>query len=157
MNEKGPVEQFHERHGDFIIFQKLIIYQDGASRENHALGALREPPENPYERYRFIIKFWEVKLSLAVELFDVQKRRWLGQAKDQLNQNGNTGGPPETTDDAVLTLNELKRKAKYCQSKLEAAKAELERAKPVSLRDDIGQQNRQRIEDFVMAIEKIEI
>ena len=64
-----------------------------------------------------------------------------------------------TEEEAVEILSGLRRKVQHSQKQLEKWQVEVEKHTPPSLRksQDISEQNRGRLADFVAAVESIEI
>ena len=156
--EKTKVQEFHEAHGYFVSVGDWLIFADGAVRENASMGIMKPPPENDYERWKLICKFWEVKLELAIGEFDHKKQTYITAASYALKEP-RPGGLPCEQDEAIEELKELKKKVSYCQRKFEQAQAEVEKLTPQNknLQADIYQQNRERLGNFISALSKIEI
>jgi hypothetical protein len=152
------IKDFHDRHGLPVCLQgtNLLIFSDGASRENHSFGVLREPPENDFERYKVIAQYWETKLELSIEEFDNLKHQFLSVANNQLKQV-NPGGPMLTPEEAEAELHKLKRKVQFCQKKLYESQAVLDKSAPKTHRNNIFEENKARIGDFIRKVSSIEI
>ena len=160
MNEvKRRLTEFDERHGDFVVTQGWLLFEDGGTRESHnPYGALIEPDEDLYKRSRLIVKFHEIKLGLAVEQFSQRKNHLLSLARNTMRERF-CCGPPMSREMALEELQEFQEIVRTCQAKLEAAKKEAEANKPQSLvtSEKANEENRTRCGDFISALEKIEV
>ena len=96
---------------------------------------------------------------MAIEEFDDKKTMLLGDARHRLSREDNPGGPCMDETEAVGLLNTLRAKVNHCKEMLAEAESQLETNTPSSLKKsmDITEQNRERLGDFVSAIESIEI
>ena len=133
---------------------------DGVMTENSTTGfGVVMLPKNEHEKAKLIVQFWTMRVALVIEEFDFQKTQWLAAARQQAKTEGNVGGPPVPTVEAVAVLNTLKAKATHCQEMLAEAEENLEQAVPTSVhkKSTIMEQNRQRLADFTQAVNKIEI
>ena len=153
---KERVEKFDIEHGlDAVMYGAgWLLFPDAAIRETNPLGALREPPDDLYQRAKLIVKYREIKLGLAVEEFTTFKRFLLTQA----NQAHREGTPPPSQE-AIATLKQLKAKAASCQALLEDAREYLEDNKPAGLRQrELNMQaNREKAEDLLASLKTIEV
>ena len=159
MNEQeGPIAKFHAAHGnDYVCDGNWCIFRDGACRERSAYGQMRPPPENPRERGKLLVRYWGIRTELAVQEFDDRKTALLAEARNQLEQPGNVGGPAHDVEKACAELNELKKKVTTCRAELERVQAEVEAAQPEKRQQaDIEQQNRARLQAFARAVKAIE-
>ena len=109
MNVKEFNEAFDKKHGDFVVYGEQILYQDGAMRECSVFGLSCEPPKNPVKCQELIIRFWELKLGLAVEEFVVRKHMLLRRAKAAALKLES-----QVSDEEVLFLKELQKKVRDC-------------------------------------------
>jgi len=149
-----------EQENCVVLDGGWVLYSDGTMKENSASGyGMTKKPENEYERSRLAVLYWTKKLELSIAEFDDKKSMWLASARNRLSQEGNPGGPPAETTEAVALLTSLKSKVDHAKEQLAEAETELERHTPPSLKknNDIAEQNRQRIADFCGAVERIEI
>lgn len=149
-----------EVNDNVVLVDDWLLFPDGMMRENSTIkGAVTKKPANEFEKRRLQKLFWEKKLELSIAEFDDKKAMLLGDVKQRLKQNGNPGGCPMETTEAVALLNTLKSKVQHCQDMLAEAERNLEEATPLQLTKakDIAEQNRARLGDFVSAVESIEI
>jgi hypothetical protein len=152
---KERVAKFDNRHGAFVVIGNWVIFADGAKRECNPLGPLNEPPEDDWERAKIINQYWQHKLELAVEEFDLHKSSLLRMAKAHSRETF-TPPPPE---EALAKLTELKKKVMKLRVKANDAEAAVEEAVPENIkqRAEEAEENRQRQQDFVNRLSKIEI
>ena len=73
MDVKERVNAFDAKHGDFVVVNGWILYEDGAMREVDFWGVLKEPPVDVYQSAKLVHRFWELRLALAVEEFKVSR------------------------------------------------------------------------------------
>jgi len=120
------IRAFDESHGkDPVFFDGWLLFSDGASRETNPFGALCEPSPDAYQRSKFIVGYFEIKLELAVEDFTICKRNCLQPVVNVLRQKDCPLSP--TIAEEVTLLKKLKKKVVIAQSKLADAKADLEK------------------------------
>ena len=127
-------------------------------REIHPLGMLQEPPKDPYQRHRLVVKYHQRKLQLAIEEFDLMKGNYVVHAKTSLRQKY-CSPPPAETQSAVTQLKALKEKVILCKKNLKKAEAEFENNRParqVEL-EKMNNQHREENSAFLLALKEIEI
>ena len=150
---------FDERQNcEKILHNGYWLFSNGAVREGNTLGRLMGPPDDPRERARKIIVYYEVQKNRATMEFDNLKNNYMRHTKAKLN-NRFVGSPPKITSEAVRELKELQAKIVQYQKGLDAAREQLEKSKPprVRQREELSDKNRQECEQFVDAIKQIEI
>jgi hypothetical protein len=153
------VEHFSKRHGDDAIeIDGWLVYSDGAMRERNPMGALREPPPEPYEACRLRVQYREAKLRRATRAFDERKTVLLRTAHANLS-HPNTQPPPCDVAAAKRELGTLRRAVLRCQADLDTARKEMEANKPAWMRERevSAATNRAQNEAFAAAIEAINI
>ncbi|MBA4411586.1 MAG: hypothetical protein C0397_19485 [Odoribacter sp.] len=154
---KERVSAFDKQHGSFVRLEDYLLFEDGAMREVNPMGLLASPPKDNYQRTRLICKYYQRRLDLAVEEFDERKQHFTHHAKVGLRQK-NCPPPIAETQEAVTQLKALRAKVKLCQKNLEQAKVAMDACCPNRMaKDEIETTNRQSNEDFLNAIEAIEI
>ena len=149
-----------EVNENVVVVGDWLLFPNGTMRENSTIkSAVTKKPADAHEKCRLQVLFWQKKLELSVAEFDDKKATLLGNVKHRLTQDRNPGGCPMETTEAVGLLNTLKSKVQHCQDMLAEAEENLEEVTPPQLTKtrDIAEQNRQRLGDFVSAIENIEI
>jgi hypothetical protein len=157
------IRTFDHRHGDDCVFAKgWWIFSDGAMKENNPMGLLREPPEDPHQRAKYVALYFKTKMEKAVKAFDGLKQQLAGMAQGNLQMaNSNNGicnaAPP--LDDALAELNRLRLKAKTAKREHDRSVANVERTTPSHLRqrDEQNTRNRQSNESFLAQIAAIEV
>ena len=157
--QKSRIQQFDEMHGNFILMDggSWLLFQDGAMRQSNRDGLLQEPSPDPCVRLKAILKFWSIKLQLAVQEFDAVKNQHLMLIRSKLKIVGNPGGTDSSA--AIEALKKLQEKVNFLQCKVNITTKELARSTPlnVSMRKSLERENRARIAQAMKAIEKIEI
>jgi hypothetical protein len=152
------VEKFDIEHGlNAVMYgEGWLLFPDAAIRETNPLGALKEPPEDPFKRARLIVEYWIIKQNLAVREFTTYKRFLLSQA-DAVLRDGQSPLPEQA--EAIKQLKDLKAKVSACQSKLDAARADVETNKPAGLRQrEIAMQEyREQAASLLTSLKEIEI
>ena len=154
----AKVQQFDTSHGNYVYTNGWLLFEDGAQRENNPLGRLMEPPVDPLKLAKKIEWYWQVKLDLAVEEFDLFKHQHMIHAQTALSQQMAQASLGETAE-VVKHLKELKKKVKHCQKGLDMAEAQIEEHKPQRLKEleELSDLNRQDAETLISEIENIEI
>jgi hypothetical protein len=153
------IKKFDDAHGDFVVVDNQILYEDGAQRDLNPYGVLCEPPLDDKECIKRIIKFREARMNLAREQFQVFKNNLAMQCSIATKQ-GNCNNPPQPPSaEAVARLKEIRKKVLHWQGKLTAARKKLEETIPENIkqRNDYCEQNRQKATDVMLEIESIEI
>jgi len=150
----------NEQNGCVVLSDGWVLHLDGTLQENSTSGyGTIKRPENEHEKSKLIVMFWQKKLELSIAEFDDKKVHWLASARNSLGREGNPGGTPVETTEAVGILNTLKAKVDYAKEMLAEAEQKLEKSTPTQKKKDnnISEENRQRLGDFVGTIERIEI
>ena len=152
------IKAFDENHGNFVYVDGWLLFEDGAQRENNPLGALIGPPPDPLKLAKKIRWYWQVKLDLAVEEFDLYKRKHMQHASNGLKQQV-VSAPLKPTDEVVKHLKELQKKVRACQGQLKAAEKIAEQHKPPRLKEleERSERFRNEAETLIAEIENIEI
>jgi len=149
-------EQNENQNLDAVLYGQHLLFPDGSISERNSYGITIGPPEDDYKRCGLIVAYWQTKLKLAVQLFDIEKRNRLVYARSLMGDTRRTA-PTERTDDAVRVLSELKRKVEFCREKLAEAEANLERATPQTNKNRAEDMVIELIEGYSAAIQQIEI
>ena len=155
---KARIAGFERAHGDSILHNGWIYFQDGAVRELNPLGLLAEPPEDPWKLAVRIRDYWQLKMAVATEAFDLRKKQFLQSAKSHLHEEHSVGAPPVGADAAAAELNVLKQAVVKAKAGLDAALAECARAEPEGLkrgreRNDVNRQANQELLDRIGGIQ----
>jgi len=148
------VRTFDEKHGDFVVFDNWIYFQDGGIRELNPFGPLMEPPTNPIECQKKIVWFWEKKLELAVEEFSVTKRSMLAfvRAFDP------RFSVPRPSPERLQLLKNLKKKVVAANTCLDLAKLKLRELQPEVERGEKQRaEEMQRLAEYEKQIQEIEV
>ena len=146
---------FVKRHGESVTVAGCVYFEDGATHEFRR--PRKEPPEDPAERYKLIIKFWQAKLAIAEKEFKNQKNYWLDAAESRLSEKY-PGGPPVEQAEVVAILTELADKVQMCRRNLEEAQVELKKSQPDKTRQEqVAEENRIVLGDFIRAVQAVEI
>jgi hypothetical protein len=157
LNIQGRLQQFDLKHGNNAIrIDGWLIYSDGAMRETNPLGALCEPPGNPYECCKIKVQYHEELLRRAVDEFNTTKHRFMLEASARLRY----GDPsPISKREAVQTLTTLQATVKDRQRKLRIAQQRLDAVQPPALRArfNVEAENKQNTELLIEAISEIRI
>lgn len=156
MDIRERIESFDKANGSCVVDGGFLLFESGGRRDINPLGAMRDPPENPYECSLLQLRFCEIRLSLAVEEFQVLQRQLILFARNSMKQKI-CGSSPDP--EALELLKKIKKKVKFWQVKVNAAQANVEVSKPVHLRqrEKQDEDNRRNCEDFLGELQKIEI
>jgi hypothetical protein len=152
------LRDFDSAHGDYVVNNGWIFYEDGATRETNPWGCLAEPPSDIYECAKLKVRFCKLKLELAIEEFSTCKRDVLLQAQANLKEKY-CPAPTSTQQEAVTSLKKLKQKVESCKRKLREAQTNLENAKPAYLREReiTAENNRHKNQELLLELQRIEI
>ena len=131
---KQRIEQFDLKHGPSVYDGRWIWYANGANRDGHPLGPLNEPPADPRQRHRNIVRYYETMLRHKVREFDDLKR--------QLTEN--PGLFPDM-DENVERLRRLQRTVRHRQRQLQTAQEELKRLSPGYRTPEEEEENQRRM------------
>ena len=155
---KQRLKNFDDAHGDYVVSDGFIFYEDGAIRELNPYGCLIEPPVDVYQCAKLKLKFCELKLALATEEFSISKRNILLQTKANI-QGQYAAAPTEAQKNTVKQLKSLKQKVESWKRKVRQAKTNLEKNKPQRLieRENNSENNRQANISLLSELGKIEI
>lgn len=77
LTPKQRIDAFEARHGgkeNSIYDGVWIYYADGARREGNPLGALCEPPTDPRQLQKHIVRYHRFLLDRHIRVFDDRKR-----------------------------------------------------------------------------------
>ena len=152
MGNGTPLKDFHVKHckgkgeDGFIIVQNWVYYIDGACRENHLYGQLKDPPKDPLERAKMIHRFYEMKLEPAVREFTTFKRSLIAASK----ANALNPYPQTPLESQVDKLKGLQKTAKKFQLGEERSRAKMESYNQpnVELEDDEYEEEDETLEDI---------
>jgi hypothetical protein len=117
--------QFHQQHGDAVLLNGMWYFEDGARRQNEAIGRAWDPPDDDYERLKLIVTYHEEKVRLATEFFEEEKAQCLAHAK-----NGVGYRQMYDQADVVTYLGKLRYQVRKWRKKLEEAEAALDPVTP---------------------------
>jgi len=148
-------EEFDKLHGNYIISEGWLYFEDGCRRERNAMGA-RITPNDPYRKAQCVVYYWRVKLDLAVQEFQLFKRNLLAITKASVGQRHCAPAPD---DGAVNRLEELKVKVQGIKVKLEEAEELMEEARPEieKRRERMDAEMREQNQNVAAKISTIEI
>ena len=113
------IREFSERHGRFVRVGNWIYHEDGANRDINSLGPLNEPPRDPVQRCRNIVKYRQEVLDRMVQEFDELKRKLKEDANGWADEEEN-----------VKRLERQRRMVRLRQKQLAEAKDNLRRVMP---------------------------
>jgi hypothetical protein len=149
------LQEFHKLHGDCVVINDWIVFEDGAIRETNSMGLWKEPPVDIYEKNKLIVRFHQAKLTLALDEFNTLKKNLMFSAQAGL-MNGCPCTPPEEQKEA---LKMLKDKVNVCKKKLDDANELLLQSKPDWLKFQEEQEirDRQNCQRFLNDISQIEV
>jgi len=153
------IKKFDDAHGDFVVVDGWILYEDGAQREVNPWGAMCEPPLDDCKCSKIILNFCEAKMNLAREEFQVHKQNLTTQCR-VIAEQGNCNRPTQPpSKEAVEKLKELRKKVLCWQKRLNKAREAVENNKPerLTVRDVACEQNRQKAANAMAEIEEIKI
>jgi hypothetical protein len=159
MSVKQRVAHFEQRHGnDAVEIDEWLVFSDGAMRECNPMGLLREPPAEPYDAARIVVRYHEERLRRATRAFSERKDALLRTARTNLGE-AQTPPPPCDLAAAKQELQRLRRGVVKCQADLDVARKDMEAKKPhwLRVREENTVANRARNEEFATAIEAINI
>jgi len=140
---KERVKRFDERHGESIVDGGWIRFPDGAQREVNPMGALQDPPDDPYQRAKRVLSYHRLRLQRATDAFGNRRMELVKHAKTMLNSR--TSGPPlVTAEEAKRELERLRQRVQEAKAGYDAAKAALEEVKPASLKARESQDEKYR-------------
>jgi hypothetical protein len=133
MGIKQRLAEFDEKHGEQVIHDGWILFADGAVREANPLGALQEPPSDPWACAKQRVTFCSVALRQATELFENAKTSRLQMVKGALNSQFCPA--PATTQAELAELKVLKKAVQERTKALAEARREAETTKPAWLKE----------------------
>lgn len=156
----AKVKQFDDAHGNFIVVvaDGCIYFEDGAYRDANPMGVLMPPPTDPRKLARSIVRYWKLKLALAVNEFDHYKRQHLSHAQNTRNENV-ASAPLAAQKEVAKHLRSLQKKVKMYAGKLAEAEAKYETYKPqrqLAL-EEMDKQHRNAAESLIDELKNIEI
>lgn len=156
----AKVKQFDDAHGNFIVVvaDGCIYFEDGAYRDINLLGILMPPPPDQRKRARSIVRYWKLKLALAVNEFDHYKRQHLSHAQNTRHENI-ASAPLAGQEEVTKRLRSLQKKVKMYAGKLAEAEAKYETHKPqrqLAL-EVMDKQHRNAAEELISELKNIEI
>lgn len=100
------IQEFDNRHGNFVCYADRLYFEDGACRERDPIGKMVEVPPDKHQRAKRVLVYWKLKLDLAVRHFDTQKQHGLAAAQSMVNYGGHIHDDPN--DQIVENLKKLK-------------------------------------------------
>jgi len=77
---QSNIDKFFDEHGKYVTTGangSWFLFEDGAMYENvpSLMGWMKEPPEDPLERWTLIAQYREIRLANSVDEFDREHRR----------------------------------------------------------------------------------
>ena len=147
--------------GEEVLFlqeHRWNFHASGASRDGNPLGLLKPPSEDPNQRAKDILFYWEQRLQRAQTKFDEQRTSFIVSSKANLNAQY-CAAPPTTVKEAKEIILGLKEDVLRCQHKVDEARKQVEATKPeyIRKREEADAKNRQQNEMFVAEMMKIEV
>lgn len=156
INGTTNAREFDAEHGDNpICLNGWLYFSDGCYREVNPLGA-RVTPTDPYQRAKLVVKYWELKVDLALEEFTNFKQKLLFFTNNCHNRQI-CAPPPE--NDAIAKLESLKLKVQDYRLELQQAEENVKNNKPDEMvrREEVNDQLRKKCEDVLEKIRAVEI
>jgi hypothetical protein len=156
MDQRELRATFDKRHGDSVQVPGWLLYEDGAQRELNPLGAYVEPSDDPYQRALAVLKYWQIKLRLAVDRFHDEKAMLRGHV-NSIMQDRFPPAPP--SKEKIKELKVMRDECKRLQKCVEDAEQALEKAKPDSMKasEQRAAENHLAAQDFMAELGKVEI
>ena len=156
------IQQWDVEHGDDPVrIGGWLYFRDGAVRENHLYGQLIDPPEDHYERWKLIAKYWGVRVERAVHAFDQKKHELRQQAQNVVLECSRPGGSPPAVpgEEEFDQLRVLQGTVKRLQRKLDHARAKVEAHQPdwIKAGETIAAELREAAESALTAIDGFEV
>lgn len=157
MDIKEKLKEFDSKHGDFVVYEGWLLFEDGAYREKNPMGRWAEPDTDIYKRNKRIAHYYEIKLQLAVEEFWRLKNNLHAVARFNTQQQQNVNCPPDKGQ--LDHLKELKRKVNALKKRFEEATKQVEASRPkeMKIREKIEEENRLKNEQFLNELNEIEV
>jgi hypothetical protein len=143
-----------ENGNDGVVEGHWVLYSTGAVRERSVYGVQMPPPEDKYECAKNKVRYWEVRLDLAVTAFN-DMRDGLGMSASVAHRQG--AAPPSKEE--LKELRKLQREVRQTSRNLEAARMEVETTTPKWLKEHRASKvaNQQAAADFATELRKIKI
>jgi hypothetical protein len=155
---KKRLAEFDEAHGQSLVDNNWILYEDGAARETNPLGALIIPPSDPWERAKRIAYYRQLVLQRAVDKFHERRDFYLTFINANLNQ-AYCPKTPFTPEQATKELEELRKAVRRAKRQHQQACADVEANTPerVRMRREQNTKNRQENESLLTAVRSLEV
>lgn len=161
----SSITEFDAKHGEYIVDNGWVYFEDGACRENNSYGMMSSPddldtPEHQRSVKQNVVRYWALRLERVTAEFQNIKREYTQHCKTAINETRGIGiAPPATVEEAVEKLEALKESVTLCRSKLEDAQEQLDSTKSDRelQREKQNEANRSDNAQLLNAIEKIEI
>ncbi len=149
-------QQFMAAHGEYVALEGgfRYVFADGALMDRDPMGITAEPPEDPLEKARLIVKFWDAKLKRAILDFEEMKEELKGRA---IAARRSGYEPP--CDEDLQPLVKLQKTCTALQRKLVAAQAEVEARVPARIKNRVADhaRNAQKAEGILGRIRSIKV
>jgi hypothetical protein len=125
--------EFHVRQGGDCVevgegVEAVFVYSNGATQERRG-GVRNEPPQDPHELAKLVLRYWEERVRQATEEFDTLKENLSLAARSAIDR----GFPPPPASE-LDKLHELKATVRTLQKRLAQARKEAERTVPAEKR-----------------------
>jgi hypothetical protein len=164
MNENPTLEQrvnqFDIRHGNNAVrIGRMLVFEDGASRDVAMSGMMTEPPNDPRERVKMQIAYRQEKVRLAVRDFEDLRGDLLGKAQANLKEGLQTQPPPCSEAEAIERLEKLRDVVTLRRAELEQLKQQLQTATPDWLQNQrlIAAENQEKNSKFIHVLSTIRV
>lgn len=137
-----------------VCSSNMLLFDDGSSMETSSSVRHAASPD-PYKKALAILRYWTIKLQLAVEQFNFTRNKLIVKAKNSLKFRD----PPLPRTDAIDKLKQLKKIVEEVQKQYERAEADVLAAKPIQMTraEEADAHIVTCIEEFISEVGQIEI
>jgi hypothetical protein len=154
------VDRFDQRHGrDGLVINRQVVYSDGARRDVLTLGAMEEPPSDPYELAKIQVAYHEELVRRASAQFKEWKRELECRAEEALRY-ANAKTPPPAPNEADLSkLKNLQNTVQEHRRRLQKIRSILDRSRPaeVQAREQRASAVRESTADMLASVQEVRI
>jgi hypothetical protein len=153
---KNRLEVFHEENGgDCVLVNGWYVYSNGARRDENPVGALIDPPADPFERAKLQVAYHSMKVNAAVKKLIERQDHWRNHALCiEKGTQANDLGPYKLAEIAS-ELEALKQEVEKRRGPLAEAQALMEANAPQWYRDQLPQTRATRQADNQQAANAI--